>query len=514
MVWSQRMAALLVGVSLYGWSPSAQADKPTPPSQTTKTSPQKGRVLTPTTTQRLIQCALFKRFGTYQSSQNTIRLGRRQVGMFTSDWDTMLFVYKVQKCIQRHTNASGTSRINVLASLAGLPLYGPKQGNQQSSPWWNHYNPALLHWFAGHIPKPTDTLAGVSYQKLYKHTLQRLVRITAYTYLYLQQGQGKKLFLQYAAAHATPAGQKGRATLEQRLKQRALRTKIKKKLKYLVKDSSIIGTYIEFNPGDAALFLMRRMMGGTAPALWHFLKKILDQYDPSFLPRVTKKKPLGVVTLWAPQKKVYKPSVWDTSQVQQIGTFLANVPPHTRVQLRPGVYRINGSWKLNRARHVIFEGIGKGKVEIISTGLHSPVLSILNAQHVQVRNLHMRHAKPHPSTSCSGQVIWINDSRKVWIDGNELNGSGTVGVGVLTSKDIVITRNYIHSNTQSAIDLFMTGSVAVMYNKIINNAAGITCSKCRLSTGQNHIKNNKVGYLHGRAYATQILKQLKQTQKK
>jgi len=477
---------------------------------------QKGNNLTKNTVQQLLQCSLnYTPSRWYFSSLRTVLVKQKSFGIYRAGWRSLMYAMRVPQCISRHKGNRRLARkgARAVSALAGLPLYGPQQGKQKHSRTINYYNPDLIQWLANNIPSNQTKIWAVTPQALYKTMFQRLIRITAYTYLHLQRVGYQRLVKQYGSVHvpATKATN-SRARWAQRTRAKRLRRRLQRRFQKLVMDPILRGPKGRFmayyyHAGRAAMFWLRRGLGGSHKDVWQLVKAILKEYDPNFLSTITDpRKPITLKLPKLPPPKVYTLGPSDAGQLQNT---INKASPHSKIKLGPGTYRFRRALRIHNKVHLTLQGAGRGKTRIIITKRSSDVISIRNAQHITIQSLSARHTNPPKGMTCSGAVVSVGRGQKIWIHDAELNGSGAFGVRAWSTRDLVITNNSIHSNTNAALQIGGSKGVHVEGNVIKNNASTLLCYYgWGINMLNNTITNNK-GHQLNSAILTNIREKLK-----
>lgn len=161
-----------------------------------------------------------------------------------------------------------------IADLSGIPLYGPRQGDQRHSDDVNYYNPEIIRWArVNAIPDPKDSVYGmVTYQEIYDEVFARAFRILRKTDSYLNQkepGQAQTRFQTYLKIYEN-------ADYQQRKKLRDEFTTVYHDT-FLGPENDPYQYY--FSAGHAATFWFRRGMDGTAGEVRKLMSEVMRKFD-------------------------------------------------------------------------------------------------------------------------------------------------------------------------------------------------------------------------------------------
>lgn len=456
---------------------------------------ESGRSLSSRAKQTLLTCSLTQRHSSwYFSTKRSVIVKQNAIGIYRAGWRSMMYAFKIPACVAKQTGVGAYKirGLKALSHLSGIPVYAPRQQTQRNSYKVNYYNPALIQWVTRNIPSPSAQVAGVSMQKIYNTVFRRFVRISAYTYLYLQQkGRFSRYLKEYRRTHlgGTP---RNRYTAG-----RNFRFKLRGQLQRLVMDPILInnrGGFVRYyyNAGTASLFWMRRGIDQTHKEVWLLLRRTMRRYDRKFYSRITRMGSLKPIRLRLPQLPPAQVYRLTPQTAQQLPKILQTASPNSKIQLAPGIYRFNKGLVMASKHHLVFEGIGNGAAWIIIKSTYDNVLSIMNSRDITIRNIRMRHEQPPAGQSCRGAVVNLRRAQRIWIDKTELNGSGAIGVMAWGSNNVVVTRSHIHKNSYAAFQFSSSRYVHIEKNLIENNGTTLYCAyNCGIRMRNNTIRNNK-----------------------
>ncbi len=163
-----------------------------------------------------------------------------------------------------------------------------------------------------------------------------------------------------------------------------------------------------------------------------------------------------------------------------------------KIMISGGTYETQKSVEITRKSNLTIEG--QGDVWLLCDDVNVDVINIINSKNIRLMNLKARHKKPLKEYQCHGSVVNITSSSNIHIEGCELNGCGAIGVYASNCKNLIITKNYIHKNSFTALYLFESNNVKITYNRIMNNKSFISLSNIKyLEMYGNTIQNN-TGY--------------------
>jgi hypothetical protein len=420
----------------------------------------------------LFACMLIshKNYNTFNVVKKRVVVKGRVIGQFEAGFQTIFYDLHLVDCMAR---LSGIKRVRYddvtpVKKFTGLPVYNAKAQKKVGYKAMNNLNPDLIRWSkANLIPEPTDSVLGLRFEKLYKVVGQSFFRITALTYEYLRRNP----------------------KLNQRLYNLNKTTvfsnviKVRKALRSLL-NSPITGRAFkgdyDYHAGHAGTFWMRRQMDGTKALVWDFFKAVLQKYDPAFLamlPKVSFAKALPKVVILTADKSATLPAV------------LKSLPNGSRVILKAGRYQFNKGLVLENKKNITLEG--QGEAWILVKDAYANVLTIRGSSNITIKGLKMRHNIIFKNYQCEGAVISVIRSHKIWVRNNTLNGSGAIGVRGYRSSNLVVTHNFLHTNSMTAIMLDRSAWIAIHNNTIVSNGSTLYLWRTHgLRMSRNAISHN------------------------
>ena len=105
---------------------------------------------------------------------------------------------------------------------------------------------------------------------------------------------------------------------------------------------------------------------------------------------------------------------------------------------------------------------------IVQNDLNKPVLIINNSENIVFHDLRFGHTET-PRGVCDAEVIVIDGSRKIYINGCEISGSGTIGVKGTNSDEIAVVSCFIHDNSWFAFSFRKCKNVRIENSRIMEN---------------------------------------------
>ncbi|MCB9639382.1 MAG: right-handed parallel beta-helix repeat-containing protein [Myxococcales bacterium] len=195
----------------------------------------------------------------------------------------------------------------------------------------------------------------------------------------------------------------------------------------------------------------------------------------------------------ATSRPASKPAVVRFLTPQQADKFQETINqsnPGDTILLRAGIYRYKKGLQIHNVDKLSIEG--QGEVWIIVEDLYDDVFQIKDSSDITIRFIKARHARPLGKFNCEGAVIRAMNSKRIWIDHCELNGSGAVGIRAFEVRDLVATHNFIHHNTLAAFMIMQSRWIAIHHNTIVNNGSSIySLGSASIRMNQNVVANNK-----------------------
>ncbi len=166
--------------------------------------------------------------------------------------------------------------------------------------------------------------------------------------------------------------------------------------------------------------------------------------------------------------------------------------PGDKILIAGGTYKTKKPIEITRKSNLTIEG--QEDVWLLCDDVNVDVINITFSKNVKLVSLKARHKKPLKEYQCHGSVVNIANSSNIHIEGCELNGCGAIGVYASNSSKIIITKNYIHKNSFTALYLTHSTNVKITHNRIMNNKSFIALIDIKyLEMYGNTIQNN-TGY--------------------
>ncbi len=433
---------------------------------------------------RYIGCAV-KKLGryTYRSlfstptSKNKVVLKNRSFGTFRGGFQSLFRYLNLVECVGR---AKGVAfryndwNLQSLSVLAGIPIFAPKQGKQKWSRKRNYYNPAWIQWAEQNlIPSPQTRILGVTTQSMYNAVFRRFVRVTAYTYTFLQKGNRWQLLKRVL-----------------RKSPWVVQIRMRYQLRKLLVDgygptSRSDATYY-YHPGHAAAFWMRRSLDNTVKDVWSFFSTVLKRYDATYYAALQQGSLAAVKKQFhSIPKRVF---TLTPDKADNLPSLLKKARNGDTFRLTPGVYTYKQTLKIQNLRRITIEGVGKGDVHVHLTDPFSDVFQISRSRNVVIRKIRARHSVKN--VPCKGSVISIYRSHKVTIEHNELNGSGAIGVYASDTRGLLIRNNHIHKNSSVGLYLYRSYNVRLVMNVVENNGSALSSYSSSIRMNKNTFRSN------------------------
>lgn len=154
-------------------------------------------------------------------------------------------------------------------------------------------------------------------------------------------------------------------------------------------------------------------------------------------------------------------------QANQLQQILDRSLRGDTVVLRPGIYSLKRSLLLKEKEFLTI--LGRGQVHFVLEDPKAPVFTLVRAHRIRMEGFSARHATP--TRGCDEPVIAVHSSSHVILRHLELNGSGTHGITISRSLNILAEKNYIHNNSIAAFGFQYTNSFHIILrsNRIEKN---------------------------------------------
>jgi hypothetical protein len=115
-------------------------------------------------------------------------------------------------------------------------------------------------------------------------------------------------------------------------------------------------------------------------------------------------------------------------------------------------------FQINNLKNVEIIGINESETHIYSNIINLPVLILNNVQGINIQNLKLGHngflREEYISCGPGGDVIQLQDSYDIHIEGVSMYGCGTQGIEILNSGDITIKKSKIYDCTNGVVSLW------------------------------------------------------------
>ncbi|PSR12216.1 MAG: hypothetical protein DA408_11695 [Bacteroidetes bacterium] len=151
-----------------------------------------------------------------------------------------------------------------------------------------------------------------------------------------------------------------------------------------------------------------------------------------------------------------------------LAAALNALPSGAKVKLAPGKYLLNEPVLLEGKENITIDGNG---ATLVMNSLQSDVLHLTGCANIQLLNFKATHIEPSGPVGCTGNVIYIDESSDILIEGCDLNGSGIVGIAAYNTDNLRVLRNHIHQNSEYAM-IYQGPSLLLTNNTFDKNGNG------------------------------------------
>jgi len=158
--------------------------------------------------------------------------------------------------------------------------------------------------------------------------------------------------------------------------------------------------------------------------------------------------------------------------VDNVRDFVKAIKPNTRIQLKNKKYDLNhledvdfaenqyvDNWnQISNIENLVIEGLGDTPVELYTSDGYSTVLIFNDCANIALKNLNIGHIIPIEST-CSGNVIELNNCEDVLIDQCELYGCGTRGLNLYNVHGMKFANSVIYECSMEIMTLMKSSNI-------------------------------------------------------
>ncbi|MEE2765283.1 MAG: LamG-like jellyroll fold domain-containing protein [Candidatus Neomarinimicrobiota bacterium] len=151
---------------------------------------------------------------------------------------------------------------------------------------------------------------------------------------------------------------------------------------------------------------------------------------------------------------------------EMIQSLIKNARPREVITIPGGVHIVSQPILVENKNNITIKG--EMVTGIVQNDLNKPVLIINNSENIVFHDLRFGHTET-PRGVCDAEVIVIDGSRKIYINGCEISGSGTIGVKGTNSDEIAVVSCFIHDNSWFAFSFRKCKNVRIENSRIMEN---------------------------------------------
>lgn len=118
------------------------------------------------------------------------------------------------------------------------------------------------------------------------------------------------------------------------------------------------------------------------------------------------------------------------------------------VKLKQGDYLLDETVLLNGKQDITIDGNGS---TLTVNSLSDHVIHVANCSNIRLINFKATHIEPSGPVGCTGNVLLLENSSDVLVEGCDLNGSGIVGIASYNVDNLRVLNNFIHENSEYSI---------------------------------------------------------------
>ena len=148
--------------------------------------------------------------------------------------------------------------------------------------------------------------------------------------------------------------------------------------------------------------------------------------------------------------------------------FLDNIESGSNLKLDKGTYELDYPIRILGKENITIDGNG---ATLIMRNKAYDVIYIQNSDNITLMNFKATHIEPKGPTGCTGNVIHIEGGANVLIEKCDLNGSGIVGIAAYRTKNLTVSNNFIHQNSQYGI-IYQGPQIEIKGNIFEKNTKG------------------------------------------
>ena len=145
-----------------------------------------------------------------------------------------------------------------------------------------------------------------------------------------------------------------------------------------------------------------------------------------------------------------------------------NIESGSNLKLAKGIYKLDSPINIMGKENITIDGNG---ATLIMQNMADDVIFIQDSNNITLRNFKATHIEPEGAIGCTGNVISMWRSDTILIEKCDLNGSGIVGISAFDSKNVIVSNNFIHENSQYGI-VYQGPQIEIKGNVFEKNANG------------------------------------------
>ena len=131
-----------------------------------------------------------------------------------------------------------------------------------------------------------------------------------------------------------------------------------------------------------------------------------------------------------------------------LSTSLNALTSGASVKLKTGDYLLEQTVLLNGKQNITIDGNGS---TLTVNSLSDHVIQVSNCSNIRLINFKATHIEPSGPVGCTGNVLLLENSSDVLVEGCDLNGSGIVGIAAYNVDNLRVLNNHIHENSEYSI---------------------------------------------------------------
>ena len=163
---------------------------------------------------------------------------------------------------------------------------------------------------------------------------------------------------------------------------------------------------------------------------------------------------------------------WESVRIEananEIAALYKGIKSGTTLELKELFYHLTEPIDIRDMKDFTLEGNG---ASIIMRDPIANVVMIDASSNINIKFLRATHEDPEGHTGCTGNVIRVENCKKVSIENCSLNGSGIVGVVGYSTSDLRVEDCYIHENTKYGVLFDDATTIHIKSNTFENNGA-------------------------------------------